>query len=233
MKSTPVRIVGPVYWVVTFGLLAAVTAMMVWWTPREETMGDVQKVFYIHLPAAINTFVACFVVFIASVMYLLQRRSWWDDLGFAAAKVAVLLASIVLLTGMIWGRSAWGAWWQWTPRLTFSLILWLLYVVYLMIRPSIESSQRRALICAVYGVIAFMDVPLVWLSTKLLPDIHPKSISMAPEMRLTLLAWFVPMTMLAAGLLVASMRINRLQRAASEPAEELDEPRLVPAGGQA
>jgi len=234
MNSSMSTAIVRLYWALTLCLFAAVTLLMVYWTPREATMGDVQKIFYIHLPAAIHTFVACFVVFVASVMYLLQRRAWWDDLAAGAAKVAVLLASLVLLTGMVWGRSAWGAWWQWSPRLTFSLILWLLYVVYLMIRPSIESSQKRALISAVYGVIAFLDVPLVYLSTKLLPDIHPPSISLSPDMSTTRLAWFVPMTLLAAGLIVASFRINRLHRAASEQVEdEIQEPRLVPAGGNA
>lgn len=234
MNSATAKLVSRLYWVVTVCLFAGVTWLMIYWTPQEKTMGDVQKIFYVHLPTAINTFVACFVVFVASVMYLLQRRSWWDDVALAAAKVSVLLSSVVLLTGMTWGKSAWGDWWTWSPRLTFSLILWLLYVVYLMIRPSIESNQRRALICAVYGVIAFMDVPLVWLSTKLLQDIHPKSIGLAPEMKTTLLLWFVPVTMMVIGLMVTSFKINRLQRAASEPADDdVDEPRLVPAGGNA
>ena len=92
-----------------------------------------------------------------------------------------VLCSIVLLTGMIWGRGAWGLWWTWSPRLTFSLMLWLLYVVYLIIRNSIESSQRRAVISAVYGVIAFLDVPLVYLSARLMPDIHPASIELDPR----------------------------------------------------
>jgi len=227
------KLIARVYWIITVCLFVGATALMIFWTPQEKTMGDVQKIFYVHLPTAINTFVACFVVFVASVMYLLQRRSWWDDVAFAAAKVSVLLSSVVLLTGMTWGRSAWGAWWTWSPRLTFSLILWLLYVVYLMIRPSIESSQRRALICAVYGVIAFMDVPLVWLSTKLLKDyVHPTSVELAPRMGTTLLLWFVPVTMMVAGLIVTSFKINRLQRAVLEPAEDdVDHPRLVPAGG--
>lgn len=233
MESTTARLIPRVYWFVTVCLFAAATLLVILWTPQEKTMGDVQKIFYVHLPTAINTFVSCFVVFVASVMYLLQRRSWWDDVAFAAAKVSVLLSSVVLLTGMIWGRSAWNAWWTWSPRLTFSLILWLLYVVYLMIRPSIESSQRRALICAVYGVIAFMDVPLVWLSTKLLTDyVHPTSIELAPRMGTTLVLWFVPVTMMVVGLIVISFKINRLHRAALERAEDdIDEPRLVPAGG--
>ncbi|MCL4197158.1 MAG: cytochrome c biogenesis protein CcsA [Phycisphaerales bacterium] len=230
LSTTIVRL----YWLATLLLFAAVAWMLVFWTPREASMGDVQKIFYIHLPAAIHTFVACFVVFVGSVMYLLQRRLWWDDVASAAAKVSVLLASLVLLTGMVWGRSAWGHWWTWSPRLTFSLILWLLYVVYLVIRPSIESSQKRALISAVYGVIAFLDVPLVYLSTKLLPDIHPKEIVLTARMGTTLLAWFAPMTMLAAGLIVVSFRINRLRRTSLEEVEtEFEEPRLVPAGGNA
>lgn len=241
MNSTTLNLVPRVYWTLTACLFAAVGAMLLFWTPREATMGDVQKIFYVHLPLAIHTFLACFVVFVASVMYVLQRRLWWDDLAAAAAKVAVLFASLVLLTGMVWGRSAWGHWWTWSPRLTFSLILWLLYVVYLMIRPSIESTQKRAMISAVYGVIAFLDVPLVYLSTKLLPDIHPESIALAPAMKMTLLAWFVPMTLLAAGLLITRFRLNRrrnlLERGAEEDLEDelvhdaaYDRSRLAPAG---
>lgn len=194
-------------------------------------MGAVQKVFYIHLPVAINTFLACFIVFIASIGYLMQRKLWWDDLAVAAAKVAVLFASIVLITGMIWGKSAWGQWWTWSPRLTFSLILWLLYVVYLMIRPSVESEQRRALMSAVYGIIAFLDVPIVYFSTKLLKDIHPTSIELADSMRLTLLVWFLPVTMFSAGLIVARYRLNRRLRALESAArDEAEAASAMPAG---
>jgi heme exporter protein C len=118
----------------------------------------------------------------------------------------------VLATGMIWGHSAWGAWWTWSPRLTFSLMLWLLYAVYLIVRSSIESPQRRAIVCAVYGLTAFLDVPIVYLSSKLLPDVHPSSIQLITPMKLTLLAWFVPVTMIAAGLVVARFSLNRVQR---------------------
>jgi heme exporter protein C len=157
------------------------------------------------------------VVFIASIGYLWQQKMWWDDLASAAARITVLFCSIVLLTGMVWGKSAWGQWWSWSPRLTFSLVLWLLYVVYLIIRPSIESPHRRALISAVYGLIAFIDVPLVHMSTRLMPDIHPISIEMAPAMKLTLLCWFVPVTMLAFGLIVERCRLNTRLRIRHDP----------------
>jgi heme exporter protein C len=124
----------------------------------------------------------------------------------------------VLITGMIWGKSAWGRWWTWSPRLTFSLVLFLLYVVYLMIRMSVESGARRATIGAVYGIIAFLDVPLVYLSVRLMPDIHPTSISLAPEMKLTLAAWFVPVILTTAGLIAAKYNLNRRLRETSSVA---------------
>jgi heme exporter protein C len=204
-----------IYWLVTLLLTAGAVGMLIVYTPQEASMGMIQKIFYLHLPVAICTFLACFVSFIASIGYLAQRKLWWDDLASAAARVSVQLCSIVLLTGMIWGKSAWGQWWTWSPRLTFSLVLWLLYIVYLMIRISIESNQRRALIAAVYAIIAFLDVPLVWLSTKMMPDIHPTSIQLAPEMKLTLLAWFAPIVLLTVGLIVTRYQLNR--RLEAEP----------------
>ena len=171
-------------------------------------MGVVQKIFYLHLPVAINTFAACAVVFVASVGYLWRRQLWWDDLASAAGKVAVLGATLVLATGMIWGHVAWGAWWTWSPRLTFSLVLWLLYAVYLITRGSIESSQRRALVGAVYGVLAFLDVPLVYLSARLLPDIHPRAIELAGPMKVTLAVWLVAVTAAMAGLMVRGYGVS-------------------------
>jgi heme exporter protein C len=207
-----------IYWILTLACLAGTTGMLFAYTPTEVTMGIVQKIFYFHLPVAINSFVACMVVFIASIGYLWQRRMWWDDLAHAAGAVAVLLLTVVLLTGMIWGKSAWGQWWTWTSwRLTFSLVLWLLYVVYLMIRPSIESPSRRAIICAVYGIAAFVDVPIVYFSVKLLPEtVHPESISLEPSMQLTLGLWFIPVTLLTLGTIAARYQLNRRRRALLE-----------------
>jgi heme exporter protein C len=200
---------GKVYWAATVASFAAALIVVATWTPTEATMGPVQKIFYLHLPTAINTFLACLLVFIASIGYLWQRANWWDDLASAAAKVAVLFCSVVLLTGMTWGRAAWGHWWTWSPRLTFSLVLWFLYTVYLMIRVSVESRQRRAVICAVYAIIAFLDVPLVYLSARLMPDIHPGSVGLTPSMRLTLAIWFIPVTLMCGGLIAMRFQLNR------------------------
>jgi heme exporter protein C len=207
-----IRKLIPVYWLVTAGLFTVAMTWLVRFTPDEATMGPIQKIFYLHLPVAINTFLACLVAFIASVGFLTTRSAWWDDLASAAARVAVLLCTIVLITGMIWGKSAWGQWWTWSPRLTFSLVLWLLYAVYLIVRSSIESSERRAVISAVYAIIAFLDVPLVYLSVRLMPDIHPTNIELAPEMKTTLALFFAAVTVMAAGLIVARQALNARER---------------------
>lgn len=219
------------YWAATLLLLLGAIAMAVLYAPTEATMGPVQKLFYLHLPAAVTTFLACFVVFVGSAGYLLQRRERWDDLAQAAAQVAVVYCSIVLVTGMVWAHSAWGRWWTWSPRLTFSLVLWLLYAVYLAVRPSMESPARRALVCAVYGVVAFLDAPLVYMSTQLLPDIHPRQVELDPAMRTTLLVWFVPVTMAAAGWIW--VRYARSARARSGAASSGPDPSSPSAGAPA
>ena len=197
------------YWLLAAALLVNAVALMAFYAPVEATMGPIQKIFYVHLPSAITTFLACLVCFVASIGFAWQRDRRWDQLAVSAARVAVAFCSVVLVTGMIWGRSAWGQWWTWSPRLTFSLVLCLLYVVYLMIRASIESPQRRAIIAAVYGIIAFLDVPLVYLSVKLMPDIHPTSVQLAWPMKVTLVAWLAPVLMIGAGLIVVLHRRER------------------------
>ena len=203
------------FWLLTAGLFAAGVAIVFLWTPSlapNDSGGEAQKIFYLHLPVAINSFLACLINFIACVGYLSKRRQIWDDLAQAAAQVAVLLLSVVLLTGMIWGKSAWGHWWTWwSQRLTLSLVLWLLYVVYLVLRQSIPSAQRCAVVAAVYGSVAFLDVPLVYLSTRLMKDVvHPKSAGLDPDMKITLAFWFIPVTLFTLGLIRA--RYNTLVR---------------------
>ena len=197
------------YWTLT-GVLLAIGAFLVVRAPIDETMGPIQKLIYLHLPVAINSFVAAVVVFIASVGYLAGRRQTWDDLAHAAAVVTVLNGTVLLLTGMFWGKVAWDQWWTWSPRLTFSLVLWVLYLAYLIMRRRIAGSDRRALVSAVYGVVAFLDVPLLYLSSKLLPDIHPTGAGLTPAMYPALWAWLVGITMVSGGLIAARFALARL-----------------------
>ena len=106
----------PVYWLLTAAAFAVVGAMAAFYAPVEATMGVVQKIFYVHLPSALNTFAAFAVVCVAGVGYLAKRTVWWDDLAASAARAGVVFRSVTLLTGMVWARAAWGTWWTWSPR---------------------------------------------------------------------------------------------------------------------
>lgn len=161
--------------------------------------GEVSKLIFLHLPAAVIALGAALVVCIASVGYLGWRSLEWDRLAHAAAEVTVVNATVLLLTGIFWAKSAWGQWWILSPRLTFSFILWALFVVYLLLRARIPQAERRATVSAIYGVVSFLDVPLLYLSVKLLPDKHPMSSGLSHETAGTLAIWFLGMGLLAIG----------------------------------
>ncbi|MDD4889392.1 MAG: cytochrome c biogenesis protein CcsA [Phycisphaerae bacterium] len=205
-----------VYWAVTAALLAGGVVMLFAYTPVEATMGPIQKIFYAHMPAAVISLLACMVVFVAGIAYLWRKDLWWDHLAASAARTVVVLAGFALVSGMVWAKKAWGAWWVATPRLTFTLVLWLLYVVYLVLRSSIESSDRRAIVAAVYGIVAFLDVPLVWFSARLIKDpLHPPKIGLEDHrMVVTLLYWFLPVLLIALGLTIGGLK--RAQRQAGQ-----------------
>lgn len=158
----------------TGALLMSVCQWLVYvYAPVEATMGIVQKIFYIHLPLAWWAFASFFVVFVASIAYLRTRAPRWDRLAAAGAEVGVLCSTLALLTGSLWARHSWGVWWTWDPRLTTTLILWFVYTSYLVLRGLDISEARRGKICAVVGIVAFIDVPLVFISARLWRSIHP------------------------------------------------------------
>jgi heme exporter protein C len=132
--------------------------------PTESSMGHVQRVFYLHVPIAIISFLAFLVVFVASVIYLARRGTRWDSLAHSAAEVGVVFVTLALITGAIWARGVWEIWWSWEPRLTTTLILWLIYVGYLMVRAYAPNRSRAAVYSAVVGIIGFVDVPIVYYS---------------------------------------------------------------------
>ena len=163
------------------------------YAPEEATLGLAQKIFYIHLPMSWWALVSFFVVFASSVAYLWRRNPAADRLAAAAAEVGVLLGGLALVTGMLWARRSWGVWWTWDPRLTTTLIMWFVYAGYLVLRGLDLPPQRRNTVCAVVGVVAFLDVPLVFMSARIWRSIHPavfgsKGGGLEPEMRLTVMA---------------------------------------------
>ena len=144
--------------------------------PTDAVLGDVQRIFYFHVPIAIVSFIAFFVVFVASIGYLVNRKSRWDSVAHAAAEVGVVFVSLALLTGIIWARPVWGVWWTWEPRLTTTLILWLIYVAYLMLRSYAPNKSQGALYAAGLGIIGFVDVPIVYYSVQWWRSIHPSAV---------------------------------------------------------
>lgn len=143
--------------------------------PTEKTMGQIQRIFYFHVPAAIAGFTAFALNFISSLMYVFRKKRFWDNLALSAAEIGILFFAMVLVTGPMWAKPVWFVWWTWSPRLTTTFILCLLYVAYLLIRKSFEDPDRKAMIAAVFGIIAFADAPLVWFSIRWWRDIHPSA----------------------------------------------------------
>lgn len=185
-------------------VLAFVAAQYLIWfyAPIEASMGVVQKIFYMHMPMAVWSMVAFAVVFVASILYLVRRDPAWDRLAGACAEVGVLYSGLALLTGMLWARPIWNVWWTWDPRLTTTLVMWFIYAAYLVLRASDMGPQRKRLVCAVLGVAAFLDVPLVFVSARYWRSIHPAVLGaqgggLEPEMLTTLAAGVAAFGLLA------------------------------------
>jgi heme exporter protein C len=151
------------------------------WAPTDRLQGEVQRIFYIHVPAAWIGMLAFGVVFVASIAYLVTREERWDRLAASSAEVGLVFTTGVMLTGPLWGRPVWGVYWDWDPRLTSFFILWLLYLSYLVLRSYVTEPMRRARYSAVLGIIAFLDVPLVYVSVRWWRSLHPGPVVANPE----------------------------------------------------
>lgn len=199
---------------VTFAavLVALVEALVI--SPPEKTMGDIQRMFYFHMPAAWVALGPAFtVVFALSIAYLVKGNMAYDRWAAASAEVGVIFTTITLMTGPLWAKPIWGVYWTWEPRLTTTLVLWFIYVGYLLLRSIAGDGPRRARLCAVYGIVGWVDVPIVFLSIWLWRTIHPKLLTkggfaMDSRMLLALMVSLVAFTLVYVTLLV--LRANSL-----------------------
>jgi heme exporter protein C len=154
------------------GALALYAAFL--YAPTEKYMGDVQRIFYFHVGSAWNAFLAFFVVFLASIAYLRTRRAKWDQLAAASTEVGVVFTTITLVTGSLWAKPIWFTWWPWgDPRVTTTLVLWMMYVAYLILRSSLPEGDQKYKFCAVLGIVGFINVPIVWMSIRWWRTHHP------------------------------------------------------------
>jgi len=212
-------------WVVLFAAMLCALYMALIEAPRERTMGDLQRIFYFHVPAAIAGMTAFAVNFVASCLYLFRKERRWDNLGVASAEIGVLFFSMVLITGPIWAKPVWFVWWTWSPRLTTSLILCMLYLAYLLIRKCLDDPERRGVIAAAFGIIAFADAPLVWFSIRWWRDIHPspmlESGGLTPSMRPAFLVCLTAFLLLMIYLLRRRFFLESLRDDADEIARRI------------
>lgn len=177
--TAPHRQVGPgsfrwVSWVGTLGLVAFVVSQVlgVVMSRPERDMGHLQKILYVHVPAAWNAFLAFFVVFVASVLYLIRRNERHDLLAASAAEVGTVLTGLTLALGSIWGKPTWGVWWTWDPRLTTTAILFVIFAGYLALRAFTEDAERRARWSAAVGILGALNVPVVYMSVRWWRTLH-------------------------------------------------------------
>jgi len=151
------------------------------YTPVERSQGLAQKIFYLHVPAAIWAEIAMILVGLASIFYLFLKDPRLDRFAEASAEVGTVFAAIVLTTGPIWGKPIWGTWWSWDARLTLTLFLFLLYVGYLLLRGAVADPAMRARYAAVVGICGMVLVPFVHLSVYLFRTLHPMPIVLKPS----------------------------------------------------
>jgi heme exporter protein C len=191
--------------------------------PPDAVQGEVQRIMYLHVPSIVTAYVAFFVVFCTSVLYLWKRDLRYDAVAVSSAEIGVVLTGITLATGSIWGKSTWGVWWTWDARLTLTAILFTIYVGYLMLRSFAEDPRAAARYGAVLAIIGFLDIPMNHFAVYWWRTLHqPSSIlraggpSVASVMLLPLAINFVGLVLLATYFLLERVRLERIRHKAAE-----------------
>jgi len=224
MTSRTATVIG----LLALALMLIALFMVFVWVPTEADQGIVQRIFYFHVACAWVAFAAFGLVAICGILYLWLGQQVFDDLGYAAAETGMVFCTLVLITGSLWAKPIWGAWWTWDSRLTTTFILWLLYGGYLMLRAMGDDTPQIARFGAVIGIVAAADVPVIIISVRLWRTIHPAVLITRqgahgledPRMVATLLVslasftvLFLWLMMLRVALLQASARLRDLARA--------------------
>jgi heme exporter protein C len=219
----PASMAGLRRWSAGLGLLAAAALVWTYWliffyAPTEREMGVVQRIFYVHVPSAWVAFMAFGIVALCSVGYLWLRDDRLDAISVSAAELGLVFTTVVLVTGPLWGKIAWGAWWVWDARLTLTLLLWFIYVGYFILRGATESVERGRRFAAILGIVGAVDIPLIHMSVKWFRSQHPQPVILnpdgptaAPEIVQTVLLSTLAFTLLFFSLLLARYAAERLQ----------------------
>ena len=202
--------------IVTSLLMLLSTYMAFAYAPTEKIMGHIQRIFYFHMGTVWVATIAFIIVFITSIIFLFTNKRKWDIWAYCSAELGVLFITLTILTGSIWAKPVWGTWWTWDPQLTTTFILWVLYIVYLILRSSAGDNERKAKFAAVFAIIAFFDLPLVYISARVMRGISPVVFGpggggIAPEMLHTLLVTIAAFTFLFILLLSERMKLEKMK----------------------
>jgi len=192
------------------------------WVPTEATMGIVQRLFYFHVPAAMASFVACFVGGIAAILYLVKRENRYDDVSLACNETVVVFGLVNIVMGTLWAKPIWGIWCTWDAKLTSAFLLLFLYAAYLVIRPA-APVEHRAVVCAVVCILGMADVPMVYMANRLFRTQHPSPVigggpgsGLEPQMYVTLFFGMFAVLLLWWSVVLVRTRVARLERAAED-----------------
>jgi heme exporter protein C len=185
------------------------------YAPRDAVQGEVQRIMYLHVPLILVSYLAFFVVFVMSVLYLARRWERHDAIAHSSAEIGVLFTALAIAAGSIWGRPTWGTWWTWDARLTTTTILLLIFIGYLMLRALVDDPSRGATFGAVLGIIGFLDVPIIHMSVVWWRTLHqPASVlrpgpsTVAPDMQVALYTNLVAFVVLYGYFLVKRIRLE-------------------------
>ena len=221
-----------IFAVITFLLLSYALYQGMLVAPREATMGDIQRIFYYHVPSAWTSFLCFLANFIVSIAYLARRSLKADAFAVSTAEVGVVFCTVVLVTGPLWARPVWGIWWTWDARLTTTLVLWLIYVSYLILR-RYSTGQATPTLAAALAIFGFLDVPIVYMSIRWWRTQHPQPViaggqgsGLDPRMWAAVLWNWVAFMAFAALLIWVRYRLERTR-------QQLDEAHALKAVGQA
>jgi heme exporter protein C len=203
--------------ILTFVSMVFALYMIFIFAPREVTQGDAQRIFYLHVPLAAFGYVGAFLLGFGSIRYLMTRDSKWDRLAHAAAEVAVAFLTAQLITGSLWARPIWGPWWVWDVRTTMQVVLYLIFIAYVMLREFVPEGPKRAILSAVFGLLAMIDVPINYLAIYLFRTQHPQAVvspgggGLDPDMSKAFLSSFVAVTFLFIYLLNRRLAIAKVE----------------------
>jgi len=225
--------------IVAFVLSAVSLGLTFLYAPTERVEGDIQRMLYLHVPAAFTMYVGYAVVFFASFMYLLRRESRWDELAASAAEVGTVFTSMMITTGPIWAKPVWGTYWTWDARLTSAFVLWLILIGYLMLRAYGGHAEQVARYCAVLAIIGFADLPIIHYSVQWWRTLHPDAKIMTEgspgqglesSMMITFAVAFAAALLTFTVLLKLRLRLERQNRRLDALQRELTRPSPVVLG---